>query len=75
MLEEYRPTIKFIKVLDNYAADILSRLLLINSDVTQREKLQGNIYPKSIILIEWTTTSSHLHTEGYTYIKGNTKNW
>ena len=34
MLEKYGPEIKYIKVTDNNAVDVLIRLLLINSDVT-----------------------------------------
>ena len=46
-LDECRPIIKYIKGTDNYAADNLIRLPLINSDVTEgkttREKL-GDSY-------------------------------
>ena len=42
MLEEYGPKIKYIKGPDNDAADALSRLLLINSDVRISE-LKRNI--------------------------------
>ena len=75
MLEKQGPVIKYIKVPDNYAADILSRPQLINSDVTQKASLQENIYPRSIVFIKWTMASSHLYIEGYKHIKGNTKNW
>ena len=34
MLQEYRTEIKYIKETDKNAADALSRLLLINSDIT-----------------------------------------
>ena len=37
MLEEYGPEIKYIKRPDNDTADALSRLLLINSDVTDSD--------------------------------------
>ena len=37
MLEEYGPNNKYIKGPDNYAADSLSRLPLINSDVEEKE--------------------------------------
>ena len=41
MLEEYGLEIKYIKGTDNDAADALSRLLLIHSDVT--ESYSGNL--------------------------------
>ena len=37
MLEEYGPNNKYIEGPDNYAADALSRLPLINSDVEEKE--------------------------------------
>ena len=42
MLEEYGPIIKQIKGPDNYAADALGRIPLIESDVTERE-IRGEI--------------------------------
>ena len=58
MLQEYRTEIKYIKETDKNAADALSRLLLINSDVTVRnitreqlaesygvDQLYGNTFP------------------------------
>ena len=37
ILEEYSPEIKYIKGPDNYAADALSRLPLINSDIRESD--------------------------------------
>ena len=58
MLEEYGPEIKYIKCPDNDTADALSRLPVINSDVTERDvtreqlaesygvgQLDGNTFP------------------------------
>ena len=42
MLEEYGPDIKYIKGTDNDAAEALSRLPLINYDVTENEITREN---------------------------------
>ena len=36
LLEEYRPTIKYIKGTDNDGADALSMIILINFDKTEK---------------------------------------
>ena len=64
MLEEYGSEIKYINVPDNDASDALSRLPLINSDVTESnvtreqlseiygdEKLDGNTFPLTYLTI------------------------
>ena len=43
MLEEYGPEIKYIKGSDNDAEDPLSRLPLLNSDVTESDTTRKNL--------------------------------
>ena len=43
MLEQYGPEIKYITGPDNDAADALSRLSLIKSDITERDIKRGSL--------------------------------
>ena len=53
-----RPGIKYIKGTDNDAADALSRMPLISSDV-EDSNIKGGNYRKAIVSTNYTATHSH----------------
>ena len=55
-LEEDFPTIKYIKLNNNYAVDTLSRLLFIKSDVTESNITREYLYDSNCVDIFYGDT-------------------